>query len=522
VGVVLSDLLPDSIREHVLAKITPSQDEIEAQARIINQLREALQEKAESIEYVYSFIEPEGSTGKKQTQLKGAADIDLFVALKPEDYPQIFNKEQTVNHQVINDLMNNLVSDWFEPAVSDLGGSEVQRAFSQHPFLSLKMEGIDIDILGCFDIDAQTLAEKGPITAVDRTVHHTSYVADRMTEKKREDARILKSFVRACHAYGDTCAVGRMGLTGVTLEIIVIIKPDLESAVKRLRDLETDPIDPLNRQLSVLKKIPAFRDDHIFLIDPTDNRRNMASSFTPRSYAWVQYKIDRLWEDLKSRDSKIIIDSLIESPVPSDSLPDSLRKHIVVSEFQSDGKVHYTILRDKLHRLMRKIITEMTIERTGESRFGEILAEVYFEVRKIITEMTIERTGESRFGEILAEVYFEDTKYALGMLVEKPIISKTFDRKGPPIALKEPAERFRNAHTETFESDGFLYVREEREWTSLPIMFERLLRDNTIDGLEIQSNETILSNRVLNVLNKFVLPLEPEFRELITRVKETN
>ncbi len=494
VGIVLPDLLPDSIREQVLAKITPSQEEIEVQARIINQLRESLQEKAESIEYVYSFIEPEGSTGKKQTQLRGAADIDLFVALKPEDYPQIFNKEQTVNHQAINDLMNNLVSDWFEPAVSGLGGSEVQRAFSQHPFLSLKMEGIDIDILGCFDIDAQTLAEKGPITAVDRTVHHTCYVADRMTEKKREDARILKSFVRACHAYGDTCAVGRMGLTGVTLEIIVILKSNLDSAVKTLRNLETDPIDPLNRQLTALKKIPAFRDDHIFLIDPTDHRRNMASSFTPRSYAWVQYKIDRLWESLKSGDSKIITDSLIESPVPSDSLPQSLGNHIVVSEFQSDSKVHYTILRDKLHRLMRKIISEMKIERTGEARFGEILA----------------------------EVYFEGNRYALGMLVENPIISKTFDRKGPPIALKEPAERFRNAHAETFESDGFLYVSEEREWTSLPIMFESLLKNNPIDGLEIKSNETILSNRVLNVLHKFILPLEPEFRELITRVKERN
>lgn len=493
-GILLPDLLQDSIREHVLAKITPSQEEIEVQARIIDKLREALQEKAESIEYVYSFIEPEGSTGKKQTQLRGAADIDLFVALKPEDYPQILNEEQAVNHQVINDLMNNLVSDWFEPAVSDLGGSEVQRAFSQHPFLSLKMEGIDIDILGCFDIDSQTLAEKGPITAVDRTVHHTCYVADRMTEKKREDVRILKSFVRACHAYGDTCAVGRMGLTGVTLEIIVIVKPDLDSAIKTLRNLETDPIDPLNRQLAVLKKIPAFRDDHIFLIDPTDYRRNMASSFTLRSYAWVQYKIDRLWENLKSGDSKIIIDSLIESPVPSNSLPESLRNHIVVCEFQSDGKVHYTILRDKLHRLMRKIISDMKIERTGEARFGEILA----------------------------EVYFEDTRYALGMFVENPTISNVFDRKGPPIALKEAAERFRKAHTETFELNGFFYISEEREWTNLRIMFESLVKNNPIDGLEIQSDETILSNRVLNVLHKFILPLEPEFIELMTRVKETN
>ncbi|MHA1863625.1 MAG: hypothetical protein ACTSWA_07640 [Candidatus Thorarchaeota archaeon] len=491
-GIALSDLLPDSIREQVLAKVTPSQEEIEVQARIINQLRNALQTKAESKEFVYSFIEAEGSTGKKQTQLRGAADIDLFVALRPEDHSEILDRAQTEKHGAINDLMNNLVSDWFEPAVRDLAVSDVQRAFSQHPFLSLKMEGIDIDILGCFDVDAQILASSGPITAVDRTVHHTHYVTEQMTEKKREDARILKSFVRACHAYGDTCAVGRMGLTGVTLEILVIINRDLNSAVKALRHLETNPVDPLNRQLDELKKIPAFRDDHIFLIDPTDNSRNMASSFTPRSYSWVQYKIDRLWENVKSGDSKVNINSLIESPISSGKLPDWIESHVVASEFQSDGKVHYTILRDKLHRLARKAILNMKTERTGEPRFGEILA----------------------------EVLFEDSRFALGILVENSLASKTFDRKGPPVALKEAAEKFRNAHTETFESDGFLYVREAREWTSSKEMYDRILQENPIDGLEIQNDKTILSDQVLNVLYEYVLPIEPEFRKRITRVKD--
>ncbi len=486
----MSDLLSDSIREQVLARITPSQEEIAVQATIINRLSETLQNQAESTEYEFSFIEPEGSTGKKQTQLRGAADIDLFVALRPENYPQIFNIDQTVNRQGIDDLMNRLVSEWFEPAVRNLEVSEVQRAFSQHPFLSLKMEGIDIDILGCFDIDAQTLADNGPITAVDRTVHHTHYITERITKKKREDTRILKSFVRACHAYGDTCAVGRMGLTGVTLELLVIENQDLDSAVKALRHLETDPVDPLNRPLDMLKRIPAFRDDHIFLIDPTDHSRNMASSFTPRSYAWVQYKIDRLWENVKSGNSNTTIDSIIESPIPSDNIPDWLETHVAVSEFQSDGKVHYTILRDKLHRLARKAISEMKAERTGEPRFGEILA----------------------------EVYFEGTRYALGMLVESSIISKTFDRRGPPVTLKEAAEKFRNAHTETFESDGFLYFREEREWTSSKEMFDTILQDNPIDGLELQNEETILSNQVLNVLYESVLPIEPEFKERIARV----
>ncbi|MHA1576083.1 MAG: hypothetical protein ACTSU3_01860 [Candidatus Thorarchaeota archaeon] len=493
-GIALPDLLPDSIREQVLARITPSQEEIEVQARIINQLSNALRFEAESKEFEYAFIEAEGSTGKKQTQLRGAADIDLFVALRPKNYSEILNRAQTEKHRAINDLMNNLVSEWFEPAIEDLEVSEVQKAFSQHPFLSLKMDGIDIDILGCFDIDAQILANSGPITAVDRTVHHTQYVAERMTEKKREDVRILKSFVRACHAYGDTCAVGRMGLTGVTLELLVIFNQDLDSAIKALRHLETDPVDPLNRQLDTLKKIPAFRDDHIFLIDPTDHSRNMASSFTPRSYAWVQYKIDRLWENVKSGDSKTVINSLIESPIPSGNLPEWLSNHIAVSEFQSDGKVHYTILRDKLHRL----------------------------VRKTISNMKVERTGEPRFGEILAEVYFEDSRFALGMFVESPMVSETFDRQGPPIALKEAVEKFRITHAETFESNGFLYVSEKREWTRSKDMFERILQDNPIDGLTIQSKKSITSNRVLNVLYEYVLPLEPEFKTRITRVKDTD
>ncbi len=489
----MPNLLPDSIREELITRITPSQDEIDRQERIINQLKKALQEKVASTNFQYSFIEPQGSTGKKQTQLSGAADIDLFVALKPEDYPEVFTETNTPNRQAIDDIMSRLVSDWFEPAVRNLEVADIQRAFSQHPFLSLKMEGIEIDILGCFDIDSKTLAENGPITAVDRTVHHSSYVANIMNQKKREDARILKSFVRACHAYGDTCAVGRMGLTGVTLEIIVLITPNLKSAFEALRKLDVEPIDPLNRSLEKLKKIPSFRDDHVFLIDPTDHNRNMASSFSLRSYEWVQYKIDRVLENLEAADSTTILKSFIESPIPSNKLPDWLENHSCVTEFQSDGEVHYTILRDKLHRLARKTVSEMSVERTGETRFGDVLA----------------------------EVYFVDTRYALGMFVEVPEISKTFNRKGPPSTLKEAAKNFRNAHSDAvFEEDGFLYIRENRMWTSASRMFDSILENNPIDGLQVQNNETILSNQVLNVLYNYILPLEPEFKERITTVKE--
>ena len=85
-GIGLSDLLPDSVREQILALITPSQEEIDRQARVINQLREALKEKVESTEYQYSFIEPEGSTGRKQTPRLLPANNCLKL---PHDFPCI-------------------------------------------------------------------------------------------------------------------------------------------------------------------------------------------------------------------------------------------------------------------------------------------------------------------------------------------------------------------------------------------------------------------------------------------------
>ena len=481
------DLLPESVRRDVLASITPSQEEIDLQASIIDELSNALRQRAESENFEYAFIEAQGSTGKKQTQLKGTADIDLFVALDPKKYPGIEDPK------VIDSLMSKHVSKWFEPAVRDLNVTDVQRAFSQHPFLSLKMHGIEVDILGCFDLDAESLANKGPITAVDRTIHHTSYITKRLTTRKREDARILKSFVKACHAYGDTCAVGRMGLTGVTLEIIVLTKPNLASAFNALRNLDSEPIDPQGRSLEDLKKIPEFRDDILFLIDPTDHSRNMAASFSSRSYRWVQYKIDDLGEYLKKGDTESVVSSLIEAPIPSEDLPIQIQKHACVKEFEANEKIHYTILRDKLHRLARRTAQDMSQERTGEPRFGEIMT----------------------------EVYFRGKRYALGLFVEEPQISQIFERKGPPVERDEAVKNFRDAHPdEVFEKNGYLYFREKREWTNAQDLFESIMENNTIKGLNLQSDKTMLGNQVLRVLHDFVLPIEPVFAERMTRVKD--
>jgi tRNA nucleotidyltransferase (CCA-adding enzyme) len=477
----------------VLKQITPTQTEIRTQKRVIERLTAALIDHLASSRYAYSFIEPQGSTGRKQTQLRGTADIDLFVGLKPEEFQDILQRTIVDRHQAVDGLMNSLVEECFMPATRHLDVDRVQKAFSQHPFLSLMMEGMEVDILGCFDIDSATLAREGPITAVDRTVHHSRFVTEHLTQKKREDTRILKSFVRACHAYGDTCAVGKMGVTGVALELVVVATSGLDKALKRLVELDTSPLDNSNRTLDELKKIPAFRDDHIFLIDPTDPSRNVASSFTPRSYKWVQYRTQRLREALVENKEKAIMNELIESAIPVTNVPKWLETHCYTHEFKATGQTHYTVLRDKIHRMMKKLQNDLLSERTGEPRFGESLA----------------------------ELVFKNDHYAVGLMMEKPRISATYMRKGPPLHLKNASEEFKAAHEDIKVMEEYLYVEEKREWVEARAMIDRFIQDNPIEGLASDRNSSRLSKQILNVLFRYILPIEPEFSEKITRVKDT-
>lgn len=488
----MDKLISEEVRRKVLAKIIPTKEELDNQSKVISELKKALIRQSEAAGFQYSFIEPQGSTGRKQTQLRGAADIDLFVGLNPVDYSEVLELPQQQRHSSIDHLMNGLVSNWFELAITGLDVSSVQKTYSQHPYLSLSMRGLDVDILGCFDIDPVKLSEDGPYTAVDRTVHHTRHIADRLTEEKRENARILKSFVRGCHAYGDRCAVGRMGLTGVSLELLAILSRDIEKAFHALEHLDENPIDPQDRSLTELRKIPSFRNNYIFFIDPTDHRRNIASSFTPRSYRWVKHRIGELRE-VSKRDAKVVTNMLIEKPISTEPLPNWLGEHAAVHEFKSDGSTHYTILRDKLYRIAKKAQTLLLAERTGEPRFGVTLA----------------------------EVHFENDNYAVGIIVENPRISEHYSRRGPPTDLIEASEAFRKSHSDAQVEDDFFWVTEKRQWTSAAAMIENILLENPIDGLTpIKRSE--VSQKVLNVLHKFILPIEPEFLQKITRVKDRN
>ncbi|MFX1264763.1 MAG: hypothetical protein ACFFH0_05255, partial [Promethearchaeota archaeon] len=365
----MSRIFPSEVRSSILAQLTPTEDEIAEQASAIETLKEALENHAGSKGFQYSFLAAQGSTGKKQTQLRGASDIDLFVALDKEHYRERLDLDARERSSAIDELMESMIDEWFIPAVADLDVQSAQKTFSQHPYLSLSMAGFDVDIVACFHLTYDELAQKGPITAMDRTIHHTEYVVNHLNAALREDVRILKSFVRTSRTYGDTCAVGRMGFTGYALELLVISTGSFDAALEAILRLDWDPIDPLERSLQTLRQDPTFKDDHIFIIDPTDTGRNVASSFDERAYDLLKILIQQLIDASQKSDHDQVMNLVLEKPIPVAPVPIWFTKHSFVREFESDGKVHYTILRDKLHSVANRVVGELRREPTGEERF---------------------------------------------------------------------------------------------------------------------------------------------------------
>jgi tRNA nucleotidyltransferase (CCA-adding enzyme) len=480
----VGSIIPEAVASAVLAEIIPTKEEIKTQISVIESLRKKLESFATEKRFPYHSIEPQGSTGKKQTQLKGASDIDLFVILSQADFQEQLSQEPKRRGKAIDQLMDNMVDNWFIPALEGMSIQSLQKTYSQHPYLSLEMMGFEVDIVSCFLVHPKDLEKNGPITAMDRTIHHSEYVFKNIGTLQ-EDVRILKSFVRAGHTYADRCAVGRMGFTGYALELLVILKGGVDEAIRAILELDIMPVDPFNRDLQELRKNPAFKDDNIFIMDPTDPGRNVASSFDQRSFSLLKVLSSRLIAAAGDENYELVRDLLLEKPIPTTPVPEWFNKHSVTYEFKSDGSVHYTVLRDKLHSFARRVVNELIRENTGEIRFGKVLS----------------------------EVYFEGTSYALGFIVERPSISKHFERKGPPISLKDAADNFREAHKDSLERNGYLWVKEIREWTSAKDLIDSLVRDLSISGLS-QDDATETTARLLNVMVDWVLLAETSFPPL--------
>ena len=104
----------NKIFTEILKEITPTQREMEFINNITKILNDLLDNRAKELNIDYTKIEPQGSTGIKQTQLRNDFDIDLFIGLDYNLYKSKYEglSKSKLKKESKKDFLS-LCNNWF-------------------------------------------------------------------------------------------------------------------------------------------------------------------------------------------------------------------------------------------------------------------------------------------------------------------------------------------------------------------------------------------------------------------------
>lgn len=473
----------EQILQEILKEILPTPQDLDTINQIIELLKNSLSKKATELNIRYTDIQPQGSTGIKQTHLKDDFDIDLFIGLdyalyKPKYDGLTKNKLKKASKK---DFLR-LCKDWILKALTGKNFTNPKLLYAEHPYVSINYNYheliVKVDIVLYFDLDLKYIMENGPITAVDRSPWHGRFVRDNLTAKQKNDVRLLKQFFIANHCYGDKSAVGNIGFIGYSAELLIYHYKDILNLFQNFGNLISTPLDPFNRSLDELKEIHHFQNDALIIIDPIDKNRNVASAISKRAYNYCNYRINQFLNNPKREFFEI-------KEIEIDTLTD-VDNLFVIECLGSNEEIHYTILRDKLYSLCESIKANAEKEFSHAERFGRVEYEIYFE------EM--------------------NSEYNIILYCESPVINKTFLRKGPSITDYHHSKNFKAKNLAYFEQDGYLWVETQREYSDFLQFLKDFIKDKMPEGMTLiniskaKETQTKSAKKAITVLKHMVMP----------------
>ena len=478
----------EQIYKNVLKDIVPTINEISTINHVVNKLKILLEKRAREKDIQYTTMEPQGSTGIKQTQLRNDFDIDFFIGLNFNEFsPKYEGMSKNKRKKESKKDFLFLCNEWIIKALNTAEFNNPNLLYAEHPYVKVDYvsEEIDlkIDIVLYFDLELDYIKENGPITSVDRSPWHGRFVRDNLTDTQKNDVRLLKQFFKACHSYGDKSAVGKAGFIGYSAELLIYHYENLQNLFNNFKNLIRNPLDYYNRPIKEIRKKPHMRDDALIIIDPIDQNRNVAAAISERSYRYCNHKIQEFLKNPKEDMFKIAkIPEYIE---PKNEV--TARNNFYIIELKNlNHEIHYTISRDKLYSLGDSIKSNGEIEPSHAKRFGKIEFEMYFED--------------------------EIDEYNLAIYCSNPIISKSYLRKGPLLKEKSHAGKFMMKNPNYIKKDGYLWIETMRKFTEFVDFLKNIAMLKLPDNFEVSNisksvNVTTSSGRKANyVLRNMVLP----------------
>jgi len=245
----------NKLYKKVLKKITPSKKEVRAEQKLVEEIRATLSK----INGKHSHIEWCGSSARG-THLKGDRDIDLFL---------MFHKTLP---------SEELESEGLRIAKKLFGKNKWELAYSQHPYVRGMIKGFEVEIVPSYLVASG--AEKQ--SAVDRTPFHNKYLLEKLSEKQKQEARLLKQFLKGINSYG--ADLKNCALPGYGVELLIVAYGNFESALKNISSWKPGKMLLFGADEEISKRLFEKSKYPLVIIDPVDSNRNVASALSPEQF----------------------------------------------------------------------------------------------------------------------------------------------------------------------------------------------------------------------------------------------
>ena len=187
-----------------------------------------------------------GGSFAKGTWLSKDADVDIFVRFKKSTSEEKFEK---ISKKIGFDSLKK-----FSPYVR----------YSEHPYVEAKIKDTKINVVPFYDVKVGEWK-----SAADRSPFHTKYMSKSLTQKMRNEIRILKTFLKSNGIYG--AEIAKQGFSGYVSEVLVLHFGSFENVIKSISKIEENQI---------IGKTSKKFDTSLVIIDPIDSNRNLAAAIS--------------------------------------------------------------------------------------------------------------------------------------------------------------------------------------------------------------------------------------------------
>ncbi len=412
----------DSPLQKILAdvkrRIVPTPQERQFMTRLSQRLKGELEEilAARAIEADVSI---QGSVAR-DTWLHEEHDLDIFAR-----FPEKVDRGEW--------------TEKFLPAVRK-GFKRYRKVerYAEHPYLELWVDhDVRVNIVPCYAVDKGRWK-----SATDRSPYHTEYMQTHLAPELRDEARMLKKFMKGIRVYGAEIRIG--GFSGMLVETLTLKFRSFVETLKQASQWKGFVF------IDIENGSPRKFESGFVVVDPVDPDRNLAAAVRP----------DKMWSFVAAAREFLMRPRFAFFYPPN---PKPRTKNEFVRKLK--GPRHdIVVVRFPHPRLVLDVL------------WGQL-----FSLERVLVRLA-ERSG---FGVIRWEVWSsEDSLSAIMMEVDSAVLSPVQFHAGPPVSRAEESDAFLARHlgarttvTGPWLSQGRWVVEKRREVSTIEELLRRSLRD---------------------------------------------